>query len=88
MKLDQLSMEYMSITCLPLESLRHRQGQELQRLSSAFSALELDSQERHSAAERSCGAHVKHLEELIRSSQRRLALAGQVGCFFPYMAYN
>lgn len=52
-----------------IEEELHRQGRELQRLSSAFSALELDSQERHSAAERSCGAHVKHLEELIRSSQ-------------------
>jgi len=55
-----------------IEGEVHRQGRELQRLSSAFSSLELDSQERHSAAaaaERSCAAHVKHLEELIRSSQ-------------------
>lgn len=50
------------------EELR-RHGRELQRLASAFSALELDSQERQMAAERSCAAHVKHLEELIRSSQ-------------------
>eukprot|EP00435_Cladocopium_sp_Y103_P040005 s3120_g10.t2 len=60
-------------------SLRRRHGRELQRLASAFSALELDSQERQMAAERSCAAHVKHLEELIRSSQRHLALVCPLG---------
>eukprot|EP00435_Cladocopium_sp_Y103_P040267 s3120_g10.t3 len=61
----------------PSRLIRRRHGRELQRLASAFSALELDSQERQMAAERSCAAHVKHLEELIRSSQRHLALVCQ-----------
>ena len=76
MKLDQLSMEYMSTARVSEASPGPGAAAPLLRLLRAGAG--------QPRAERSCGAHVKHLEELIRSSQRRLALVGWTGwMFFP-----